>query len=235
MKASTQELVRGRLRELIADLQAGDQLPSERALCAEWGVARMTLRGAVEALVAEGLLVRRHGSGTYVAFRPVLRLLGLTSFSHDMRARGLVPSSQVLDFREIAADATMSARLHVPLDAPLYTITRLRLGNGQPMAIETVRIPVMYAPGLTESDLLGSLYEVLASRHRIVASAANMTIEPTLPDEQSRELLEIEPSQACLRLQMVDADHNGRVIMLATCLYRGDKYQLRAEVSGVDA
>ena len=85
MKAPTQELVRGRLREFIADLQAGDQLPSERVLCAEWGVARMTLRGAVEALVAEGLLVRRHGSGTYVAFRPVLRLLGLTSFSHDMR------------------------------------------------------------------------------------------------------------------------------------------------------
>jgi GntR family transcriptional regulator len=220
---------------LIADLQAGDRLPSERALCSEWGVARMTLRGAIEALATEGLLVRRQGSGTYLAFRPVLRMLGLTSFTHDMRSRGLVPSSRILEFRRGPADETMSTRLRVPVDAPVFTITRLRLGNGEPMAIETVRIPVAYAPDLTDRDLNGSLYEVLAARHRIVASAASMTIEPTLPDERSRELLGIAPDQACLRVQMVDADGTGRVVMLATCLYRGDKYQLRAEVSGVEA
>ena len=74
----------------------------------------MTLRAAVDALVVEGLLERRHGAGTFVAFRPVLRMLGLTSFSQDMRSRGLDPSSRVLDFRTIDADATLAERLQIP-------------------------------------------------------------------------------------------------------------------------
>ncbi len=231
-KAPTRELLRGRLREMVSELQAGTRLPSERDLATEWGVARMTLRAAVDALVSEGLLERRHGAGTFVAFRPVLRMLGLTSFSQDMRSRGLIPSSRVLEFRTIQADAALAERLQIPVASRVFTITRLRLGSDEPMAIENVRIPVAYAPGLTADDLEGSLYEVLATRYKIVANAASVLIEPTLADERSRGLLTIDQSQACLRLRMVDADRTGRVIMLATCLYRGDKYQLRAEVTG---
>jgi GntR family transcriptional regulator len=231
-KAPTRELLRGRLREMVSELQAGTRLPSERDLAAEWGVARMTLRAAVDALVVEGLLERRHGAGTFVAFRPVLRMLGLTSFSQDMRSRGLEPSSRVLSFRAVDADATLADRLQIPTRSPVFTFTRLRLGSGEPMAIENVRIPVAYAPHLTAADLEGSLYEVLASRYKIVANAASVLIEPTLADDRSRSLLGIDASQACLRLRMVDADRTGRIVMLASCLYRGDKYQLRAEVTG---
>lgn len=231
-KAPTRELLRGRLREMVSELQAGTRLPSERDLAAEWGVARMTLRAAVDALVSEGLLERRHGAGTFVSFRPVLRMLGLTSFSQDMRSRGLVPSSRVLEFQTIEADAALAERLDITAGSPVFTITRLRLGSGEPMAIEKVRIPVTYAPQLSAADLEGSLYEVLASRYKIVANAASVLIEPTLADERSRGLLNIDETQACLRLRMVDADRTGRVVMLATCLYRGDKYQLRAEVTG---
>lgn len=234
-KATTRELLRGRLRELVSDAHAGTRLPSERELAAEWGVARMTLRAAIDSLVAEGLLERRHGSGTFVALRPVLRVLGLTSFSQDMRSRGLLPSSRVLEFRTIEADTATAERLEIPAGSPVFSISRLRLGSGEPMAIENVRIPVSYTPGLTAADLEGSLYEVLASRYRIVANAASVLIEPTLADERSRALLEIDADQACLRLRMVDADRTGRIVMLASCLYRGDKYQLRAEVTGSPA
>jgi GntR family transcriptional regulator len=231
-KAPTRELLRGRLREMVSEMQAGARLPSERDLAAEWSVARMTLRAAVDSLVAEGLLERRHGAGTFVALRPVLRMLGLTSFSQDMRSRGLVPSSRVLEFRTVEADATLADQLQIPTGSPVFSITRLRLGSDEPMAIETVRIPVAHAPHLTAADLHGSLYEVLAERYKIVASAASVLIEPTLADERSRALLAIDDTQPCLRLRMVDADRTGRVVMLASCLYRGDKYQLRAEVTG---
>ena len=234
-KATTRELLRGRLRELVSDSHAGTRLPGERELAAEWGVARMTLRAAVDSLVTEGLLERRHGSGTFVAFRPVLRMLGLTSFSEDMRSRGLVPSARVLEFRTIEADTALAERLQIPGGSPVFSFSRLRLGSGEPMAIENVRIPVSYAPQLTAADLEGSLYEVLASRYKIVANAASVLIEPTLADEGSRVLLEIDADQACLRLRMVDADRTGRIVMLASCLYRGDKYQLRAEVTGSPA
>ena len=231
-KAPTRALLRCRLRDLVSELQAGKRLPSERDLAAEWGVARMTLRAAVDALVPGGLLVRGHGAGTFVAFRPVLRLLGLTSFSQDMRSRGLEPSSRVLSFRVIDADANLADRLQISTGSPVFTVTRLRLVGGEPIAIESVRIPVEDARNLTAADLEGSLYEVLASRYKIVANAASVLIEPTLADERSRSLLGIDASQACLRLRMVDADRTGRIVMLASCLYRGDKYQLRAEVTG---
>lgn len=231
-KTRTRDLLRGRLRDLIAELGPGRRLPSERDLSADWGVARMTLRAAVDELVAEGLLERRHGSGTYIVFSPVLRVLGLSSFTQDMRSRGIEPSSRILDFRTITADDALAAALHVSVGSPVFWISRLRLGNGEPVAIESVRIPVAYAPQLTRGDLEGSLYEALASRFGLVASAASMRIEPILPDPASADLLRIGPDQACLRVRMVDTDRAGRIVMLATCLYRGDKYQLRAEVSG---
>ena len=231
-KTRTRDLLRGRLRDLIAELGPGRRLPSERDLSAEWGVARMTLRAAVDELVVEGLLDRRHGSGTYIVFSPVLRVIGLTSFTHDMRSRGIEPSSRILDFRTITADDALATRLRISVGSPVFWISRLRLGNDEPVAIESVSIPVSYAPQLTHDDLEGSLYEVLAARHSLVASAASMRIEPILPDPASADLLGIGAEQACLHVRMVDTDRSGRVVMLATCLYRGDKYQFRAEVSG---
>ena len=176
--------------------------------------------------------VRRHGSGTYIVFSPVLRVIGLTSFTHDMRSRGIEPSSRILDFRTITADDALATRLRISVGSPDFWISRLRLGNDEPVAIESVCIPVSYAPQLTHDDLEGSLYEVLAARHSLVASAASMRIEPILPDPASADLLGIGAEQACLHVRMVDTDRSGRVVMLATCLYRGDKYQFRAEVSG---
>lgn len=190
----------------------------------------MTVRSATDALVAEGLVARRQGSGTYVLPPPVVRLLGLTSFSQDMRARGLVPSSQLLAFDVQAADAETAARLEVPSGAQVHRFTRLRLGGSEPMAIEKVAIPSRLVPGLSPDDLQGSLYELLATRYRLTPGSADVTIEPLLPDAGTRQTLEIPDHQACLLLRMTDADHRGRVMMIADCIYRGDRYQLSAHV-----
>lgn len=230
--APTRQVVRARLREVIAEMSVGERLPGERDLAEGWGVARMTLRGAVDALVTEGLLERRHGSGTYVVPRPLVRVLGLTSFSQDMRERGLEPGSRLLAFSTMPADSSLATQLQIESGEPVYNFTRLRLGSGEAMAVETTWIPVAYVPGLSERDLAGSLYEVLASRYRIVTGAAKVSIEPVLPDSRVRDLLGLPADQACLRLRMVDSDTRGRVIMVANCVYRGDKYQLTADVSG---
>jgi GntR family transcriptional regulator len=190
----------------------------------------MTVRGATDALVAEGLVARRHGSGTYVLAPPVVRFLGLTSFTQDMRDRGLVPGSRLLAFQSTAADAATAARLRVPEGERVHRFTRLRLGSGEPMAIETVALPVTLAPGLSAADLDGSLYEVLARRFRVSPSSADVTIEPSLPDAATRLLLDIGDEQACLFLRMTDLDHRGRVLMVADCIYRGDRYQLSAHL-----
>ena len=192
----------------------------------------MTVRGAMDALVAEGLVERRHGSGTYVVPRPFARVLGLTSFTQDMAARGLVAGSRVVEFERIAADATVAERLRIGIGEAVVRFTRLRFGSGDAMAVETTWIAAALVPGLQPEDLGGSLYELLARRYRIVPGAARITIEPINPDPETRRLLTIPAGQACLHLQMLDADLRGRVIMVANCVYRGDKYQLTADITG---
>lgn len=223
---------RTRLRELVAGSRVGDRLPSERELSARWGAARMTVRRATDGLIAEGLVQRRHGSGTYVVPPPLVRLLGLTSFTQDMRERGLTPSSRLLAYDVGPAGGALAARLRVPAGERVSSFTRLRLADGTPMAVETVWIPAALVPGLAPADLGGSLYELLAERYHLVTGSASVTIEPVVPDPATRELLGIVPDQACLRVRMVDSDSRGRVIMTASCVYRGDRYQLTAEITG---
>ncbi len=222
--------MRALLRELIASTKPGDRLPSERALSVRWSAARMTVRHATDALVAEGLVVRRHGSGTYVLPPPVVRFLGMTSFSQDMLDRGLVPGSRLLAFEVTGADTDVARRLGVPEGEAVVRFSRLRLGTGEPMAIETVWIRAALVPGLEARDLDGSLYELLGSRYRLVPGSADVTIEPLLPDEETRELLGTPPGQAALFMRMTDVDSDGRVMMIADCIYRGDRYQLSAHV-----
>jgi GntR family transcriptional regulator len=227
---ATRQALRARLRELVATSRPGDRLPSERDLSRRFHAARMTVRGATDALVAEGLVARRQGSGTYVLAPPVVRFLGLTSFTQDMRDRGLEASSRLLAFGRTGADDPTAARLRVPIGEPVDRFTRLRLGSGEPMAIETVVIPSSLVPGLAPADLDGSLYELLATRYRLRPSSADVTIEPALPDVDTRTLLGIADDQACLVLRMTDLDHRGRVVMVADCTYRGDRYQLSAHL-----
>lgn len=226
----TRQEVRALLRELIASAEPGDRLPSERSLSLRWNAARMTVRHATDALIAEGLVVRRRGSGTYVLPPPVVRFLGLTSFTQDMRDRGLAASSRMLAFEVEAAEGTIAARLRVPVGEPVYRFTRLRLGSGEPMAIETVWIRSALVPGLAPADLEGSLYELLARRYDLVPGSADVTIEPLLPDEATRKTLDVAEQQACLMMLMTDADPSGQVMMIADCIYRGDRYQLSAHV-----
>jgi|TARA_B110000114_G_C15091265_1_gene398731 GntR family transcriptional regulator len=224
--------LRPQVRELIAALRVGDRLPSERELGESWNVARMTVRRALDEFLMEGVIERRHGSGTFVAPRPFVKALGLTSFSEDMKDRGLVPGSRLVSLATIKADAKVAKELKTPLNTPVYRFTRLRLGSGEPLAVETVWMRMSLVPGLSEYDLDGSLYKTLADRYRIVVAAATVTIRPVLPDQRVRELLKIGPEQSCLLIQMISTDAKGTVLMAASCTYRGDKYQLSAEVSG---
>jgi GntR family transcriptional regulator len=192
----------------------------------------MTIRHAMEDLVREGLVERRHGSGTYVAPQAFARFLGLTSFTQDMRERGLEPSSELLEYDAARADATLAGQLQVAEGERVVRFTRLRLGNAEPMAVETVWIPAALVPGLEPADLHGSLYELLARRYQLTTGSARVTIEPVLADAPTRARLGIPDDQACLRLRMVDSDARGRVVMVADCIYRGDRYQLSANLRG---
>ena len=179
-QAATRDLV----LDLIEQLAVGDAIPSERQLSADFGVSRLTVRAALDDLVREGHLVRRHGSGTFVSEPKIAQELTMTSFTDDMRRRGLRPESKTLDLRLVPAGARLGRLLHVSPSEPVLVADRLRLADGESMAIETVHIRASHVPGLTARDLEErSFYELLRDRYGIVVVGGEQTIEPTVTDE----------------------------------------------------
>lgn len=218
------------LREIIAATDVGARIPSERHLAEKFGVARMTLRRAVGQLILEGLLERRHGSGTYVLAQPAVRLLGLTSFTSDMQERGMKPASRTLALSRGAAGEKLARELGTTPATPVVGFTRLRFADGQPMAVETVWIASHHVPGLTVSDLDGSFYSLLAARYGRAPQAADVTITPVLPSESISTHLGTDPHAPCLHIRVTSRDRDGRVFMLASCYYHGERYRLHAEL-----
>src|SRR5919108_1665384 len=156
-KVTKQSHTRRQVLDLIERLGVGTAIPSERQLSADLGVSRLTVRAALDELAREGYLVRRRGSGTYVQQPKISQELTMTSFSEDMRRRGMMPSSTTLSLTRELAGARLGRLLHVSPSEQILVIKRLRLADGETMAIETLHIPEAFVPGLTAKDLSGSL------------------------------------------------------------------------------
>src|SRR3954463_12670649 len=189
-RGSKQALVRDEILGMLDELRVGDALPSERRLASDLGVSRPTLRAVIDELVREGLLLRRHGSGTYVAEPKIALPLTMTSFSEDMARRGMRPSSQVLTFEAISAGAKLGQRLRISPAEPVWAIRRLRLADDETMAIEFLHVPKRVVPKLKREDLEGhSFYELLRERFGVVVASGVQTIEPTVTSEDEAEIL----------------------------------------------
>src|ERR1700704_3880891 len=161
-----QDDTRDQVLDLMESLEVGDSIPSERQLSQDLGVSRLTIRAALDDLVRDGYLDRRHGSGTYVTEPKIAQPLTLTSFSNDMRRRGMVPGSRTLELTTILAGARLGHRLAVSPDARVVRVRRLRLADSKPMAVEILHVPEALVPGLTRSDFeTHSFYDLLAERY----------------------------------------------------------------------
>ncbi|GAA0411843.1 transcriptional regulator NagR [Microbispora corallina] len=218
--------VRAQLAERIrTDLRPGDALPSERELMEMFGISRMTVRKALAGLEAEGLVYRIHGSGTYVSETALVsKTLRLTSFSEDMRERGLRPGTRLLEAELVPATADVAQRLRLSPGTQVAHLRRLRLANQTPMALEEVYLPAELVPGLLDHDLSGSLYDVLDAAYGVRAVRARQVVQSTVVDDAQAELLEVPPRSPALIVGRVAVDARGRAVELGTTLYRGDRY-----------
>lgn len=225
------ESIREAMRDRIAGLAVGDALPPERQLSEEFGVARMTLRRAIDELVREGYLVRRHGSGTYVAEPKIAQNLTITSFSEDMRRRGLTPSSETLSTDEHPAGPRLGRRLEISPDAQVLTVVRLRLADDLPMAIETLHVPRHLVPDLDGEELTGrSFYELLTDRFDVSIATGVQTIEPTVTNEEESEALAVPLHSPAFLFERTTRTAGDEVIEFVRSVYRGDRYKLLAEL-----
>lgn len=224
---------RDAILEQIEAMSPGEPLPAERAFSAELGVSRMTLRRAVDELVMAGLLVRRHGQGTFVAPPKMHQPLAITSFTEDMRSRGMTPSARTLSSRIIPAGARLGHRLRVSPSETVLSVTRLRLADDEPMAIEVLTTPTELVPGLSGADLaMASFYHVLGAKYGIVIAAASQTIEPTVTDAEESQHLGVPLHSPAFLFQRWSHSGDGRTVEFVRSVYRGDRYQIVTALTG---
>ena len=227
-----QDEIRERVMELIESLEVGQAIPSERRLCEQLGVSRLTLRAALDDLVREGHLTRRHGSGTFVSRPKIAQPLTLTSFSEDMRRRGMVPGSRTLELKVVPAGARLGRRLQLSPEEPVVRVKRLRLADGEPMALEVLHVPAALVPGLSQADLENrSFYELMEERYGVVISSATQTIEPTVTSAEESEALGVPLHSPAFLFERTTLTVSGRPMEFVRSFYRGDRYQLVTELT----
>lgn len=222
-----QELLGG----LVAASPAGAQLPSERELAVEHGIARMTARQAVDGLVAKGLVYRVQGQGTFVAEPRLVQAERLTSFSEDMAARGLVASAIVLAQEVVPATEAVARRLEVAAGSPVVRVERIRSGDGRPVALERVQLPEARFPGLADVDLAdASLYAVLAEHYGVEVDVADQRVAVVRLTPGEAHVLEASPDVPSFLIERVTRDAAGTVLEYVRSLYRGDRYELHTRL-----
>jgi len=230
-KMTKQSAARQQVLELIERLGVGTAIPSERQLSADLGVSRLTVRAALDDLAREGYLVRRRGSGTYVQQPKISQQLTMTSFSEDMRRRGMAPSSTTLSLTRQLAGPRLGRFLNVSPGDDVVVVKRLRLADGVSMAIETLHIPASVVPGVEPRDLEGSFYELLQTRYEIEIASATQTIEPTVTNEEESAVLEVPLHSPAFLFERTSRDLSGRTLEFVHSIYRGDRYQIVSELT----
>jgi GntR family transcriptional regulator len=195
-----------------------------------FGVSRPTVRRALDALAGEGLVVRRHGMGSFVTKvrieQPMGRVIG---FSERMRRIGMVPGSRVLEQDVIEArlaDPTPVQALGLEPGGDLIRLSRVRFANDDAIILETIHLPHARFPGLDREDLATlSLYAVLQERYGVTISFIRETLEPVILSAHEAGLLRTQPGTPGMLARIVTYDQHGAPVEHSLSLVRGDRCQ----------
>jgi GntR family transcriptional regulator len=211
------------------NIGSGEALPSERDLCQILGASRVTIRKSIDQLIAEGLLLRKQGSGTFVSPQIEAPSSFLSGFSEDADARG----SQAESIWMMKAYATPTEEeqslLELDGDMQVARLGRVRLSGGEPLAIEHAVVPARLLPDLAE--LGNSLYDALDTMgNRPVTGTQKIRASLATPTEAG--LLSIAEDSEILRLERLTRRSDGTPVEFTRSAYRGDRYVFVSEMRG---
>jgi len=206
-----------------------DAILSERQLEERYNLSRPTIRQSIDLLARQGYLYRVHGKGTYVS-PPKLQkgMLELTSFSEDMRKRGLRPGHKILEFGYVTPDKKTGRQLEI--DDPqkqVLRIKRLRYGDDEPIGIQDSYLSLGKKRIITREEIgeSGSIYAILQEKFGIFPTEADETLEVTLATREEAELLNIKEGSPLLLNERTLWSQDRKAIEFVRILYRGDRYK----------
>jgi GntR family transcriptional regulator len=223
------------LREEIESgaYQVDERLPSENELCERFEVSRITVRRALQTLEADGFIYRRQGLGSFVADRRVRQgLVRLTDFHQDMALAGLTASSRVLCQREVPCPEPVALWLQVACDSPVLRVDRLRLGDGEPVALDRTWFPRPYSR-LLENRGLGddTFYRILEEEYGIPIVSGRYRISADVTDPETAGILDVEPGAALLIIERLSRTSEDRPVYFQRRLYRSDRVAYELELA----
>lgn len=222
------------LRSQIADGRwgPGDALPSEADLCAAYAISRTAVRQALDELVAEGLVVKERGRGTFVARPKIADLVvhELRGFHDEMSARGHDVTTTILQQQIEPAVPIVAIELGVEAGTPVVHLARIRSAGPDPVVKVDTWVLASRAPGLERADLEGrSLYDELRTRYGIEPAGGWRRIEAAVASRELATALGVDVGSPILHLTAVTMDRDG-AFEFFTAFYRGDRtsFEIRA-------
>jgi len=209
------------------------QLPSESELCEQFGVSRVTVRRALQTLEADGLVYRRQGLGSFVCERRVPQgLVRLTDFAEDMRRAGIEASSRVLHQESEPCPAEVAEHLGIAEGSPVLRLDRLRLGDGDPVALDRTWLPSFYAHLLAGHDLEGdTVYGILEKVYGIRALSARLRILSSGAEDDLAHHLGVRVGSPLLLIERTSRTLGDKVIYFQRRYYRADRIAYELEVA----
>jgi GntR family transcriptional regulator len=228
-----------RLAEDIAAgrLKAGDQIPPERSIAETYGASRMTVRQALRHLAERGIVQARAGAGTFVEARPIQQELStLTGFTEEMERQGRRAESILVEAVPAAAESETAQALGLAPGDEVWRISRIRLADGAPVALETTEIAAGVTPGLLDrADFArASLYATLRAVYGIHPATAEQTLAAAAAEPSTALPLRLAPGAPVLRLTRLTREAEGRAFEYVRSVYRGDAFVMKARLDLAD-
>lgn len=215
------------LRERIAVLRPGDALPSDSALCSEFGVSRMTARSAMHRLAEEGLVVRVPGRGSFVAEPPSHRRADrLVSFSSEMARRGKVPTSVIVSREIRPASAASAAELQLRPGEPIVYLRRVRCADGEPIALETTLLSGRLSPTVMAADLRHDSLHAILGEAGWSLRRGTATVTAACATQEDARLLDVARGGPMLVERRVILDAHGRPMEATESRYPAGRYAI---------
>ena len=208
-------------------LKRGEQLPSENELAVKFKVSRMTIRESIEDLVDEGLLYRRHGVGTFVAYPHLQRdHTRLTSFFDKAENEGMQIQAKLLKLEVIAAKPKVAEALDIPVGSHVIRVKTLRFANNVPITVHDAYMPHKLFPNLVNENLevqhLWTLFEKAGNR----VKRAVQKLEAREASKDVAELMKIKEGAPILFKERTVYADDGTPVEFTYCYNRGDIYSL---------
>jgi len=216
--------VREYVRKLIDGAEPGSPAPSERELVQRFGVARMTVRQALDALVTEGLLERVPGRGTFVARAKIDVQVRLSSYTEEMARRGMTPASRTLLARMESAGPGVARALEISEGSRVVHWQRIRLADGTPMCLEDAYMADSIVPEFLDNPLPESLYAEF-KRRDLLPTWGEDSVDADLARPDEAELLGVDPGSPVLRVAR-RAFAGNIAVEVSRSTYRADRYTL---------